>query len=209
MNGDGIATLGDVAATGWNYENDELRLLNPANSVSTMKFLWLTAAEAEELEVGDKAGWYDDEDYEYQNSREFDLGSGFLTSLGSKGVSFTYSGQVYDQAFTIDCAGRKYNVIPNALPRDITLGEISATGWNYENDELRLLNPANSVSTMKFLWLTAAEAEELEVGDKAGWYDDEDYEYQASFSVSPACGFLTSLGSKSVKINLPAAINTL
>ena len=71
-------------------------------------------------------------------------------------------------------------MIPNATPRDITLGEITATGWNYENNELRLLNPANSVSKMKFLWLTAAEAAELEVGDKLEFICDY-YTYDKKF----------------------------
>ena len=73
--------------------------------------VWLTKEEAVDGEVGDKAGWYDDTEFTYEDEAEFDIGSGFKTSLGSKNVSFIYSGQVYDQAFTIDCKNKKYVII--------------------------------------------------------------------------------------------------
>ena len=192
-----------MVPTGWNYENDTLRLLNPANSAIAKGYVWLTKDEAVDGGVGDAAGWYDYEEFTSEGEQTFDLGSGFLTSLGSSSVKFTYAGEVYNEAFTIDCSGKKYNIIPNALPRKIKLNEIIPTGWNYENDTLRKLNPANSAIAQGFVWLTADEAKDGGVGDAAGWYDYEEFTFEGNQEFNPGEGFMTSLGSTGVKINLP------
>lgn len=203
---DGKFKLADIQANNWDYESDQLRVINPANSSILKGLVWLTKEEAVDGEVGDKAGWYDDTEFTYEGETEFDIGSGFKTSLGSKNVSFTYSGQVYDQAFTIDCKNKKYVIIPNALPRVATLSEISATGWDYESDQLRILNPANSSVAQGLVWLTKDEAIDGEVGDKAGWYDDTEFTYEGGKTIDPGAGFQTSLGSKNVMISFPAAL---
>jgi len=166
--------------------------------------MWLTKAEATEFEVGDKAGWYDADSVAYMGAEEFDMGSGFMTSLDSEGVQFQYSGQVYTNAFSISCAGKVYVVVPNALPRAITMSEVTATGWNWENDGLRILDHATCKSSKTLMWLTKAEAEEFEVGDKAGWYDADSVEYMGALSVASGDGFMTSLVSPSIVINMPS-----
>ena len=196
--------MSDFAATGWDWESDELRILNPATCASAQRLIWLTKAEAVEFEVGTDAGWYDSDSVEYQGNKSFDLGSGFMTSLSSKGVSFQYSGQVYTSAFSIPCANKVYVIIPNALPRKITLSEITATGWDWESDELRILNPATCASAQRLIWLTKAEAVEFEVGTDAGWYDSDTVEYQGAKEVNPGDGFMTSLSSTAVTISMPA-----
>ncbi len=201
---DGQAKLSDFSATGWNYENDEIRILNPANSRSTKSLVWLTQEEAIGGGVGDKAGWYDASEFTYEGNTVFDIGSAFLTSLVSTGVKFQYAGQVYDQAFTIPCANKKYVLVPNALPRQISLSEVSATGWNYENDEIRKLNKSNSRSLKTFVWLTKDEAEGGGVGDKAGWYDASEFTYEGAQTLDPGDGLMTSLVSTDVSINMPA-----
>lgn len=205
---DGEFALSDMIPTGWNYENDTLRLLNPANSAISRGYVWLTKEEATEGGVGTAAGWYDYENFTDESATAFDLGSGFLTSLGSASVSFTYSGEVYDQAFTLDCANKKYNIVPNALPRTLKLSELIATGWNYENDTLRKLNPANSAISQGFVWLTKDEATEGGVGTEAGWYDYENFTYEGAQEFSAGEGFMTSLGSTAVKISFPAAMTS-
>jgi len=200
-----VAKLGDIQASGWNYENDELRVLNPATSANSKVLVWLTAEEAIGGGVGDKAGWYDATEFTFESGLDFDLGTGFLTSLYSSGVSFTYSGAVYDQAFTVPCTGKKYVAIPNAVPRQITLAEITATGWNYENDELRKLKKQDSSNEKVYVWLTAEEAIGGGVGDKAGWYDATEFTYEGATTVAPGEGFLTSLYSSSVQLNFPSA----
>ena len=202
----GAATLENFVATGWDYEKDELRILNPATCASAKRLVWLTKEEAEGGEVGTKAGWYDASEYTYEGNLEFDLGSGFLTSLSSKGVSFTYSGEVFNDSLTIPCDGKKYVIIPNALPRTITLSEVIATGWDYEKDELRKLNKTNSASAQRYVWLSKEEAEGGEVGDKAGWYDASEYSYEGAQEVLSGEGFLTSISSKNVMISLPASV---
>ena len=195
-----------MTATGWDWEGDELRILNPANCANSQVLIWLTREEALEFEVGDKAGWYDSTSVEYQGNAQFDMGTGFMTSLSSKGVNFQYSGQVYNQAFSSSCAGKVYVIVPNALPRNLKMSEVTATGWDWEGDELRVLNPANCANSQVLIWLTKEEALEFEVGDKAGWYDSTSVEYQGDLTVVPGNGFMTSLSSSNVIINMPAAI---
>jgi len=127
-----------------------------------------------------------------------------MTSLVSTGVGFQYAGQVYDQAFTIPCSNKKYVLIPNALPRQLRFSEMSAVGWNYENDEIRKLNRANCASAKKFVWLTKDEAEGGGVGDKAGWYDASEFTYEGAQTLEPGEGLMTSLVSTGVSINMPA-----
>ena len=200
----GQAKFSDLSATGWDWESDELRIINPANCANSKVLMWLTKAEAQEFEVGDKAGWYDSTSVEYAGDMTFDLGSGFMTRFSSTGIKFQYAGQVFDQAFTIPCANKVYAMIPNALPRPILASEISATGWDWESDELRILNPANCANSKVLMWLTKAEAQEFEVGDKAGWYDSTYVEYAGNLSIQPGDGFMTRLSSTNVSINMPA-----
>jgi len=203
---DGTFKLNNIIPTGWDYENDELRIINPANSATTQGFVWLTAEEATEGGVGTKAGWYDGSEFTYEGDQELDLGSGLLTSLFSKGVSFTYSGEVYAESFALDCSNKKYNIVPNALPRAIKVNEIVPTGWDYENDELRILNPANSATSQGLVWLTAEEATEGGVGNKAGWYDGSEFTFEGNQEFEPGYGFLTSLFSKGVIFSYPSAV---
>lgn len=206
----GSAKFSNLVANGWNYENDELRVLNAANCYSAAKYMYLTKEEAVEIfeDADALAGWYDADEASYVGDQTFDLGSGFLTSIASSAVTFTYAGQVFDQAFSISCAGMKYAIIPNALPRSVKMSEISATGWNYENDELRVLNPTNCQSAKKLMYLTKEEAVEIfeDADALAGWYDADEANYEGDFEVSSGDGFMTSLASPSIIINMPKAI---
>ena len=181
-----------------------MRIVNAADCSSSKRLVWLTKDEAEGGGVGDKAGWYDSSEFTYEGNLTFDLGTAFLTSLSSTGVKFQYAGQVYDQAFTIPCANKVYVLVPNALPRQISLSEITATGWNYENDEIRKLNKSDCSSAKKFVWLTKDEAEGGGVGDKAGWYDASEFTYEGAQTLEPGEGLMTSLSSLSVNISMPA-----
>ena len=195
-----------MEADGWNFENDFLQILNPSTCLNDKTVVWLTESEAVEGGVGDKAGWYDAFEYTYEGDSQFDLGSGFLTSCGSAGVKFTSAGEVYDKAFTLICPGA-YTVIPNALPRSIKLGEISAKGWNYENDFLQKLNPASCLNDKTFVWLTEEEAVGGGVGTTAGWYDAFEYTYEGdNIEMKPGEGFLTNLGSSGIQFNFPKAV---
>lgn len=192
--------------TAWNYEDDTLRIVNTSTGGSTKKVVWLTKEIATEGGVGDTAGWYDAEEFTFEGNTTFDIGSAFMTSLVSTDVQFQYAGQVYNQAFTIPCDNKKYVLVPNALPRVISFSEIVASNWDYENDQMRKLNKATGGSVQKFVWLTKDEAEGGGVGDKAGWYDAEEFTYEGAQILNPGDGLMTSLVSKTVQISMPAAV---
>lgn len=119
-------------------------------------------------------------------------------------MTLTYSGQVYDQAFSISCANKVYVLIPNALPRQLSLSEITAIGWNYENDQIRKLNKTTCANDSVYVWLTAEEATEGGVGTLAGWYDAYEFTYMGAVTLNPGDGLMTSLTSTGVTINMPA-----
>ena len=201
----GTFKLNRFVPAGWDYENDELRILNAANSGTQQVLVWLTAEEAADGGVGTEAGWYDGTEFAYMGDEEFDLGTGFQTSLFSQNVTFTSSGDVFDKPFTLDCSGKKYCIIPNALPRTIKVNEIVPTGWDYENDELRIVDSTNSGTQQVLVWLTAEEAADGGVGTEAGWYDGTEFTYMGNKEIAPGYGFMTSLFSPGVKFNYPAA----
>ena len=199
-NTDGQFRLGDIVATGWDYESDELRTLKTSNGGTDVSMFYLTAAVAEEIGAP-SAGWYDG-DGNCHNDDVFDIGSGFLTCLYSD-VTFTYSGQVYPDEIPLSYAGKKWNVVANPLPTAITLGQVTATGWDYESDELRTLKTSNGGTSVSMFYLTAAVAEEIGA-PSAGWYDG-DGECHNDDVVNPGEGFLTCLYSN-VTLTFPAAI---
>ena len=84
------------------------------------------------------------------------------------------------------------------------LSDFSATGWNYENDELRIINAADCSSSKRLVWLTKDEAEGGGVGDKAGWYDASEFTYEGAQTLEPGEGLMTSLSSLNVNISMPA-----
>ena len=201
-------TLGDLSATGWNWEADELRILDAATANATSSMFYLTVAEAVDM-VGNgaPAGWYDGDGNCY-NDTVLDLGQGFMTRLISD-VTFTSAGQVYGDAFSAAYKGatenKKYNMIPNPLPKTIKLGSISAQGWNWEADELRVLDPQTANPTSSMFYLTAAEAVDM-VGNgaPAGWYDGDGNCYNDT-DVEVGSGFMSRFVSDVILV-FPSAL---
>ena len=201
--------IGDLSATGWDWENDELRILDAATANPSSSMFYLSKAEAVDmLGEGAEAGWYDFDGNCY-NDTTVNLGQGFMTRLLSD-VTFQSAGQVYQDAFACSYMGAtknaKYNMIPNPLPKTFKLGSISATGWDWENDELRVLDPQTANPTASMFYLTKAEAMDM-LSDKdaaAGWYDFDGNCYNDT-DVEVGAGFMTRLLSD-VTLVFPAAL---
>ena len=200
--------MSDLSASNWNWETDELRILDAATANPSATMFYLTAAEAKDmLDPSAVAGWYDGDGNCY-NSTSLSLGQGFMTRLISN-VTIQSAGEVYGDQFAADYKGAtssaKYNMVPNPVPREITLGEISATGWNWETDELRVLDAATCNPTLTVFYLTAAEAKDmLDPSAVAGWYDGDGNCYNDR-TVAVGDGFMTRLTSD-VRLVFPAAL---
>ena len=199
---DGSFKLGDIVAEGFNWENDEIRVINPETSATSVRLIYLDKETADAYEM--EQGWYEGSELEPYNNVSFTLGTGFLTSFGSSAVKFTSAGQVYEYPITIDCSSKKYTMVPNPLPRGVKLSEVSATGFNWEDDELRIMNPATSGTNVRLIYLDKETADSFEM--EAGWYEGNELEPYGNYEIKPGDGMMLSSGSKSVKINFPSAL---
>ena len=200
---DGTFKLKDYVPTGFNYANDECRVIDSGNGETTAQLVYIDEAHAAEADVD--VGWYDFLSGDPYGDVPLALGTGFLTSFGtSTEVSFQNSGEVYREAPTIDCRGNKYQVIPNPLPRRVQIKEITIKGFNYANDELRVVDPTNGETVVQLVYIDEAHAEEA--GVDVGWYDflsgnsyDDEY-------MEIGAGFLMSSGDRNIQITFPKAI---
>ena len=193
----GTFKLKDYVPTGFSYENDELRVINPntCGNVNTIAYIY-------EDDGFGVTGWWDVNNTVEYNETEFVTGTGFMTSYNSTAeISNQGSGKVYDEAPSIDCRGNKYQMIPNPLPRRVQLKEIVATGFNYENDELRILDPGTCGISVSLAYLTEDDGFGV-----TGWWDVENtVDYNDEY-VEVGDGFLLSSNGKNVQITFPKAI---
>jgi hypothetical protein len=194
---DGTFMLKDLKVTGFNYEADEVRIIDPATSATSTMLVYFT--EADGMGV---TGWFDFANEADYNEIPLSLGTGFLTSFGSvTEVAFQSAGEVFNESPTVDCRGNKYQVIPNMLPRSVKLSEIVPTGFNYEKDELRIINPATSATSTMLVYFTEADGMGV-----TGWFDFANEADYNDHVVEVGDGFLLSSGSENVEFTFPKAI---
>ena len=196
---DGTFTLANVTPTAYDYESDNLFVMNPDDSSADAMLIYLDAATAAAFEM--TAGWYDGSSLDPYTNVEWNIGTGFMTSFDSGTPDFNYAGEVFNQAYSVDCKGLKYNIIPNGLPRAITLSEVTATGYDYESDNLYIMNPDDSSADAMLIYLDAATAAAFEM--TAGWYDGSSLDPYADYEVAPGAGFMTSFDGGNVVLNFP------
>jgi hypothetical protein len=203
LDGDeGTFTLGGVTATGFDYMSDFLYVMNPDDSSADATLIYLGADDASAF--GMTAGWYDAVSLEPYNNVQWSLGTGFMTDFNGGSAVLNYAGQVYDQAFSLDCSQSRYAIVANGLPRKITLGEVSATGYDYMSDFVYLMNPDDSSADATLIYLSADEASAF--GMTAGWYDAVSLEPYATYELKPGDGFMTDFNSGATVLNFPKAI---
>ena len=199
---EGTFTLGGVTATGFDYMSDFLYVMNPADSSADATLIYLGEADASAF--GMTAGWYDAVSLDPYNDVEWNLGTGFMTDFNGGSAVLSYAGQVYDQAFSLDCRESRYAIVANGLPRTITLGEVGATGYDYMSDFVYLMNPEDSSADATLIYLDADTASGF--GMSAGWYDAISLDSYANYELLPGDGFMTDFNSGAAILNFPAAI---
>jgi len=201
---DGTFTLANVTPTAYDWESDWLYIMNPDNAGADAMLIYLDEATAAANQM--EAGWYDADTLDPYDDVQWEIGSGFMTSFASETPDFNYSGEVYNQEFSLDCRGKKYSIVPNSLPRIITLREVSAIGYDWESDWLYIMNPGTAGADAMLIYLDADTA--AASGMEAGWYDSDTLDPYADYTVAPGDGFMTSFGSGNVILNFPKAISS-
>lgn len=206
---DGTFRLGDLKLEGSTWGSDWIQFINPLTSAvdSTKNATYYSAAEA----IAD-GGTADDAEWEDINEDSLDdvtypIGTAFLTSFLSTGVTITYAGEVnINPAYsTINCAGKPFAYVANPYPGDLTAGDIKLINSTWGSDWLQFINPATSAvdSTKNITYYSAAEAiADGGTADEAEW-EDIDENCKDDTSIPMGSGFLCSFLSSNVQILFP------
>lgn len=195
-------TLRNVTPTAYDWESDFLYVINPDDCTADNELVYFDATTAAALEI--EPGWYDYNTVEPFNDVEWGLGTGFMTSFGSGTPNFVYSGEVCVSTISVDYRGKVYAIVPNPLPRNVAMSEITATGFDWESDFLYIINPDDCTADAELVYFDATTAAAFELS--AGWYDYNTVESYNEYIVAPGQGFQSSFGSENVIINFPSAL---
>ena len=201
LGADGSFSLANVSATGYDWESDWLYVMNPDDSSADQTLMYLDSTTAASYSMA--AGWYDFDTWE-PFEEAVTIGTGFMTDFNSGTANLVYSGEVYTEPFSVDLRGSKYSILANALPRNVTMSEISATGYDWESDWLYIMNPDDSSADRTLMYLDATTAASYSM--TAGWYDYDTWESVDDLELAPGEGFMTDFNSGNVIINFPAAM---
>ncbi len=195
-------TLKDVVPTTYDWQSDFLYVINPDDCTADNELVYFDATTAGTL--GIDPGWYDYNTVDPFNDVQWGLGTGFMTSFGSGTPNFTYAGQVYESALSVDYRGMTYAIVPNPVPRDVTMSEITATGFDWESDFLYIINPDDCTADAELVYFDSTTATTL--GIDPGWYDYSTVDPYNDYVVNPGQGFQSSFGGGNVIINFPSAL---
>lgn len=198
---EGTFTLANAKPTAYNWQDDFLYVINADDCSADVSLTYLDEETAAEYSM--QVGWYNSDTFEPYNDVEWDVGTGFMSSFGSQTPNITYSGEVFNDPFSMDCRGKAYVMIPNALPRTLKLGEVSATGFNWQDDFLYIINAEDCSADVTLVYLDEETAAEYSM--TVGWYDSDTFESYDDYEIAPGTGFQSSFGSGSVILNFPAA----
>ena len=206
---DGTFRLGDMKLEGSTWGSDWIQFINPLTSAvdSTKNATYYSAAEAiADGGTADEAEW-ENIDEDCLDDVTYPIGTAFLTSFASTGVTITYSGEVNLNAAysTIDCTGKPYAYVANPYPGDLTAGDIKLVNSTWGTDWIQFINPATSAvdSTKNITYYSAAEAiADGGSADDAEW-EDIDENCKDDTSILMGSGFLCSFGSANVQILFP------
>ncbi len=183
-------------------------------------------------DYGLQVGWYDYDELNnwdwtpatvpaLKNDVALPYGTMYVLQSGNEGAALIYSGKVLSEDKEFIVESRVMNMLGNATPVDITLGDITANDkFAFALDTLQLLTDGGGTKAM-YTYLGTAAIEEFGYavyGLKEGWYDfnEINYEWDWTAATVPAqkndvpipagYGFIVQSGSESAGITIPAAL---
>jgi hypothetical protein len=140
----------------------------------------------------DGLGWFDNND-NLVNNTELKKGEAFIVSTGATGATLTFMGEVRATTFSVAIANG-FTLMGNSLPRDITLGEITANAA-FHLQSIQLLSSDGTGSVI----LTAT------YFDGLGWFDNNDNLVNSTI-INSSSSFVVSTGVTGAQLIFPAAL---
>jgi hypothetical protein len=181
------AVLGDFTANlEFGFGSGNVMTLTPNGGRTGSVYTYLTTEEAEEYGIeGLTAGWYDynyvNEEWSWQepipaekcgNNMSLPYGTMFIVQAAD-GAQITYNGQVLSENYSFAINEGEYNMLGNATPVDLTLGDFTTNlEFGFGSGNVMTLTPNGGRTGSVYTYLTAEEAEEYGIeGLLPGWYD--------------------------------------
>ena len=181
------AVLGDfVANRAFGFGSGNIMTLTANGGRTGYVYTYLTAEEAAEYGIeGLVAGWYEidyvNQEWDWEtpipaakcgNSLSLPYGTMFIVQAPD-GAAVTYNGQVLDVNYSFSINAGEYNMLGNATPVDLTLGDFTANrDFGFGSGNVMTLTPNGGRTDKVYTYLTAEEAAEYEIsGLLPGWYD--------------------------------------
>ena len=176
-------TFGDITAgNGFLFVDDTLMTLTTNGGRTGDIVTYLSVEESESYGIA--PGWYDKaylnevwdwespipEEYIFTNKK---LPYGTMVIIqGNGGATVNYSGEVVPENHKFVINGGQYNMIGNAMPVDMKLGDIVAgDGFLFVDDTIMTLTPNGGRTGYILTYVSAEEAESY--GIDPGWYDKQ------------------------------------
>jgi hypothetical protein len=164
--------LGDIKVTGFEAGSDFVQMLSPTDAGVILSATYIDEAMADILGDPSMVGWWNDSIDTSLNDQVFTAGTGFLTYLTSSDVTITYAGEVLQGPTTIDLSGMSFSMVANFTPVDLTLGDISASGFEAGSDFIQMLSPADASIVLSATYIDEAMADTLGDPSMVGWWND-------------------------------------
>ena len=182
--------LGDIKLDGDNVElrEDNLQIFTPSGAAEYV-FQWRAN------------GWYDVDEREYVNSQVIDRALGVVIDSVNGDITIRSAGEVSKSPVEVENCVQGFNVVGNAFPVDVTVGDISLDGDDVElrEDNLQIFTPTGAAEYV-FQWRAN------------GWYDVDEKAYVNDTTFPAGLGVIIDCcngGDVTVSIDVPTAIANL
>ncbi len=198
--------LGSMSATGMDPTTDLIQFLSPVDANTELMATYIDLATATSYGNVALVGWWNLDLDTSLNDLVFPTGTAFLCNFGSSGVEFTCAGQVLTGAVTLDLSGLQYPFVANFLPKQITLGDVSATGMDPTTDLIQFLSPVDANTELMATYIDLATATSYGNVALVGWWNlDLDTSLDDTILL-PGTSFLGNIGSSNVSLVFPSAL---
>jgi hypothetical protein len=197
--------LGDIKPSGFEAGADFVQFLDPTDGNVISSATYVDEDTALDW-FGDRssAGWWNGDIDTSLDNEVFSAGTAMLGAFFSPGITITYAGEVLEGMRTLDLSAQSFPLIANFTPVDLTLGDLTATGFEAGADFVQFLDPADANAILSATYVDEATALDW-FGDRslAGWWNGD---IDASLNSTPlptGSAFLGSFSSPDVTLTFP------
>ncbi len=200
--------LGDIKAAGMVPGDDIIQFLSATDLSLTQAATYIDEANSIAI-IGDNSlvGWWNAGVDTQLDDEVFPAGTAFLANFVSTGITLTYSGEVALGATTLDLSGLQFPFIANCVPRDLTLGDLTATGMVPGDDIIQFLSTTDLSLIEAATYIDEAASIAI-IGDNSlvGWWNAGVDTQLDDMVLTSGASFLGNFVSTGVQITFPSAI---